>query len=109
MCGVFSAAATDVLALDTTDVSSASKAASGSSCPAISGFRAKATFGVFFLTNSKPQNRRLEGLSPTGKSFRFVRRRARSGCTVESEAPKASGTVPFSLLWQALLAFPLRQ
>ena len=47
MSGVFSAAATDVLALDTTDVFSAdttdvlsaAKAASGGSCPATPGFR----------------------------------------------------------------------
>ena len=53
MSGVFSAAATDVLALDatdvlsadTTDVLSAAKAASGGSCPAILGFPAQVASG----------------------------------------------------------------
>ena len=37
-------------------------------------------------------------MSPTGKSFRFVRRRARSGGKVETEAQQVSGPFPFSLL-----------
>ena len=53
MSGIFSAAATDVLALDATDVFSAdtadvlsaAKAASGRSCPANLGFRVQAASG----------------------------------------------------------------
>ena len=71
MSGVFSAAATDVLALDatdvfsadTTDVLSAAKAASGGSCPANLGFPAQVASGGKSSRKLAPPNFGHAGLA----------------------------------------------
>ena len=54
------------------------------------------------------------GVTPTGKSFRFVRACARPGCQVEFELKSYWGlsfsfvtlSFPFSLVWQGVSPFP---